>query len=325
MAEGFEPCHVPQKSRRDKLRVGAGGGVELVSAGFHGFLSPYDHSLLPSELLSCSAAAGSDQCLLNHRFHPLAAAEEGGGCKSYSVGSVVKEEGGFRSLIPPSSFLSTHNHHQVSGLDQLPQVAVNPSCSSSIHGSGSSSPFLYAPQTLQNLRDLAHSYNNALSLSLSSHDNNVDSNNRTVDNVAPLELNLQRYGSSATEGLLIPTAISAGGGLTSNEVSRSSVPHGSSAGYSSILKASKFLRPTQQLLEELCDVGRPETVEKIAEADSSLVVDASTIERYLRVEDGSGSVSSCGGDEGEVLRKKSRLISMLEEVCFNFIWFLRTC
>ncbi|OWM67166.1 BEL1-like homeodomain protein 9 [Punica granatum] len=321
MAEGFEQYHVPQQSRRDKLRVGAGAGAEPTSASLHGLLPHYDPSLLPSDLLSCAAATSTDHGFHSHHLHPLATAEDGGGCKSHSVHSLVKEEGGCRSLIPPSSSSSSStHHHQLYGLDPPPQLAVNPSCSATIHDLGSNSAFLYAPQTLQNLRDFAHSYNNTLSLSLSSHDNHAD-NNRPNDNLSlPLELNLQRYGSNAASagGYLIPAAVSVGGGLASNEVSRSSVPLGPFTGYSSILKGSRFLRPAQQLLEELCDVGRTGPVEKIGEADSSLVVDASALEGYLSVEDSGSSLSSCGGDAGDVRRKKSRLISMLEEVCRRY-------
>lgn len=66
-------------------------------------------------------------------------------------------------------------------------------------------------------------------------------------------------------------------------------------------------------------MGRAGPVEKIAEPDSSLVVDSSAIESYLSVEDSSSSLSSYGGDAGEVRRKKSRLISMLEEVSNFYI------
>lgn len=316
MAEGFEPYHVPQQSRRDKLRVGAGAEHASSSPSLHGLLPNYDPSLLHSDLLGCAAA--HDHGFRTHHLYPLATAEDGGGCKSHSVSSLVKEEGGCRSLIPTSTSSSSTPHHnqQLYSLDPTPQVAVNPSCSASIQ----ESPFLYAPQTLQNLRDLAHSYNNSLSLSLSSHDNHAD-NNRPVDNLSlPLGLNLQRYGSTvAAGGYLVPAAISVGGMLASNEVSRSSVPLGPFTGYSSILKGSRFLRPAQQLLEEVCDVGRAGPVEKIAEPDSSLVVDSSAIESYLSVEDSSSSLSSYGGDAGEVRRKKSRLISMLEEVSNFYI------
>ncbi|KAK4749503.1 hypothetical protein SAY87_026952 [Trapa incisa] len=312
MAEGFEPYHVPQQSRRDKLRVGAAATEHASSSStLHGLLPHYDPSLLPSDLLSAAA----DHGFRAHYLHPLATGDGGGGCKPH----LVKEEGGCRSLIPPpsTSSSSTHHNHQLYNMDPPPPVVVNPSCSTSIH----ESPFLYAPQTLQNLRDFAHSYNNSLSLSLSSHDNHAD-NSRPVDNLSlPLGLNLQRYGSTVPSGgYLVPSSVSVGGGgmLASNEISRSSVPLGPFTGYSSILKGSRFLRPAQQLLEELCDVGRAGPIEKISEPDSSLSVDALAIESYLCAEDCNSSLSSCGGDAGDVRRKKSRLVSMLEEVCRRY-------
>ncbi|KAK4783213.1 hypothetical protein SAY86_007587 [Trapa natans] len=312
MAEGFEQClHVPQQSRMDKLRVaaGVGAGGELATASFHGLLPHYDRSLLTSHLLSSSAAvAAADRGIQSYNFCPLAAAEEDGVCRPpYSLSSVAKEEErGFRSLIPPASSFSrtNHLHQQLSDMDPLSQVAVNPSCSASIHGIASTTPFLHPPQNLRNY--------STLSLSLSS--NNI--NNRPDDSlIVPLELNLHRYGSTAAGGFPIPTAAPSGGLLPSTVVSRCSGPFDV---YSSILKGSWFLKPTQQLLEEFCDVGRQKPFEKMAEADSIMVVNASAMECYLMAEDGGSSITSTRGEASEIHRRKSGLVSLLEEVCRRY-------
>ncbi|KAL0347362.1 UNVERIFIED_CONTAM: BEL1-like homeodomain protein 9 [Sesamum calycinum] len=85
--------------------------------------------------------------------------------------------------------------------------------------------------------------------------------------------------------------VSCNGGSTSIQLSKSSVPLGPFTGYASVLKGSRFLKPAQQLLEELCDV--VESLSGNVIADDSLNFSA---------------------DGGEQTRKKSRLLSMLDEV-----------
>ena len=88
-----------------------------------------------------------------------------------------------------------------------------------------------------------------LSISLSL---NQKYQNNNIINV-PLELNLQRHDCSA---------------FSNNDLSTSSVPLGPFTGYALILKGSRFLKPAQQLLEELCDLGggrRNYYAEKIAD------------------------------------------------------------
>lgn len=88
------------------------------------------------------------------------------------------------------------------------------------------------------------------------------------------------------------------------------MPLGPFTGYASILKGSRFLKPAQLLLEEICDVGRVVYGENVM-VDSGLM-DDHTVDNLGR--SGGDEAGSGGGDGGEQMRKKSRLISMLDEV-----------
>ncbi|KAK1270269.1 BEL1-like homeodomain protein 9 [Acorus gramineus] len=82
----------------------------------------------------------------------------------------------------------------------------------------------------------------------------------------------------------------------------SSVPLGPFTGYATILKGSRFLRPAQQLLEELCEVvGRRDLLERSDGESSSMVVDP-------LMDD--GGIVDVDGDR----QKKTRLMCMLDEV-----------
>ncbi|KAL5809231.1 hypothetical protein ACOSQ3_029922 [Xanthoceras sorbifolium] len=329
MAEGFEPYHVPQQSRRDKLRIVAqnhpAGCVES-TAGLQactGLLPLYDPSLLSSDLLNCS----NPNTTAHHNFHHhnnnnnhhpgLSASAEP--IKTNPV-CVVKEEGvnlmGFVGGIVNVSSTSSASHHPY--LDPHSSLHLNPSSIQDFNNH----PFLYTPHNLQNLRDFDHhSYDSGsgsevvlfkpepLSLSLSSHS--------THQNNLPLELNLQRFGSAiygdkvtagGGGGYVVPGVVG-GSASTSNEASRSSVPLGPFTGYASILKGSRFLKPAQQLLEEFCNVGQGIHAEKIT-ADSSLM------DPPMMNLSSSGVVDDplSSGDGNDNRRNKSRLISMLDEV-----------
>lgn len=296
MAEGFEPYHVPQQSRRDKLRV-VSGVVETTAGnlqGCAGLLPLYD----PTSLLSSAD-------LLSGHQSGCAVKEESINLMGF-VGGMMNGGGSSSSSASQNPYLDQHQH----------SLPINPSSIQDIN----CNPFLFAPRSLHSLRDFDQSYNGGggdqvvlfkpepLSLSLSSHAAGHQSN-------LPLELNLQRYGSGGGGnggGYVIP-GIVGGSASASNDVSRSSVPLGPFTGYASVLKGSRFLKPAQQLLEEFCDVaGRGIYAEKIA-ADSSLM------DSPMESLSASGIVDdplSCG-DGGEIRRKKSRLISMLDEVCFS--------
>lgn len=293
MAEGFEPYHVPQQSRRDKLRV-VSGVVETTAGnlqGCAGLLPLYD----PTSLLSSAD-------LLSGHQSGCAVKEESINLMGF-VGGMMNGGGSSSSSASQNPYLDQHQH----------SLPINPSSIQDIN----CNPFLFAPRSLHSLRDFDQSYNGGggdqvvlfkpepLSLSLSSHAAGHQSN-------LPLELNLQRYGSGGGGnggGYVIP-GIVGGSASASNDVSRSSVPLGPFTGYASVLKGSRFLKPAQQLLEEFCDVaGRGIYAEKIA-ADSSLM------DSPMESLSASGIVDdplSCG-DGGEIRRKKSRLISMLDEV-----------
>ncbi|TXG58699.1 hypothetical protein EZV62_016528 [Acer yangbiense] len=327
MAEGFEPYHVPQQSRRDKLRIVAQNNhpstcvVESTAAGaLHQALLPlYDSSLLSSDLLNCANNTSTTSHHHHHDFHhhnhnPLSGSAQP--IKTNPV-CVVKDEGA--NLM---SFVGGTSHHHHPYLDPHSSLNMNPSSIQDINNN----PFLYSPHNLQSLRDFDHhqSYNSVsggevvlfkpepLSLSLSSH-------STAHQNNLPLELNLQRFsstigggGGGGGGGYVVQGVVGGGGGSasTSNDASRSSVPLGPFTGYASILKGSRFLKPAQQLLEEFCNVGQGIYAEKIT-ADSSLM------DPPLMNLSSSGVVDDdplSSGDGNDNRRKKSRLISMLDEV-----------
>ncbi|XVE96946.1 hypothetical protein REPUB_Repub02eG0268000 [Reevesia pubescens] len=334
MAEGFEPYHVPQQSRRDKLRIVAQNHPSCVEStavtlsACSGLLPLYDPSLLSSDLLTCAAANTSSSHDFHNQTNQLSASASG---KNSPV-CVIKEEGvnfmGFvGGIVNGSSSSSTSHHHPF--LDPQSSLPLNPS---SIHDM-SNNPFLYTPQNLQNLRDFDHSFSTNADgevvvykperLSLNHHESSTTtgqglslslSSHNTHQNNLPLELNLQRYESAiytdkvTASGYVLPSIIGASAS-TSNEVSRCSAPLGPFTGYASILKGSRFLRPAQQLLEEFCDVGGGIYAEKITPDSSLMEPPLQNLSATGFIDDPLG-----GGDGGESRRKKSRLISMLDEV-----------
>lgn len=95
------------------------------------------------------------------------------------------------------------------------------------------------------------------------------------------------------------------------------MPLGPFTGYASILKGSRFLKPAQLLLEEICDVGRVVYGENVM-VNSGLMEDL-TVDNLGR--SGGDEAGSGGGDGGEQMRKKSRLISMLDEVYRRYKYY----
>lgn len=235
--EGFEHYHIPQQSRREKLRI--------LSQNQTNFVESSSNSLHPNSLPLPSLY---DPSLISSNFMM-----------------------GFGGVVNSSS--SQLN----SPID----------------------PFVYQAQ---NLREFNHGYTNEggsssnsevmllksepLSLSLSSNKNNQN------------QVNFQRFGS-----------VIYGGGC---EVSRNTVPLGPFTGYASILKGSRFLKPAQQLLDEICDVGVSGICgEKIAVDDS------------LMDSNGQDSGIVNGVDDGNEGRKnKSRLLTMLDEVHAFFFFYV---
>ncbi|THG12940.1 hypothetical protein TEA_014563 [Camellia sinensis var. sinensis] len=317
--EGFEPYHVPQQSRRDKLRVLAQNNLQ----GCAGLLPLYDPSHITSaDLLTCAT--------LHHQHHHhnnSLLSRSSSPNQTSSNCDVIKEEG-VNLMGYVSSSTSQHLY-----MDPQSSIHLNPSSIQDINNN----PFLFSPQNFRvfdqsfNGGDVvvykpeANNINNpngqGLSLSLSSH--------HTHQTSLPLELNLQRYESSifnnkvAGSGYVVPATVGGGGGAgggggsASNDLSRSSVPLGPFTGYASILKGSRFLKPAQQLLEELCDVGRGIYAEKITAVESSLMDPPMENLGGCGIADESPS----GGDGGEQRRKKSRLILMLDEVYRRYKYY----
>lgn len=308
MAEGFEPYHVPQQSRRDKLRVLAGqthpGYLQPDSPppphnNHHHHLHP---GLLPPYDIPSSFISSSDLLTCQPNSSSCAVKEEGHVINHHLMGFVSNSNSS-------SSYLDPHSSNN---------FPLNPTAIQEINPN----PFLYTPQSLQNLRGFDHQAPypghdqvvvfkpEPLALSLSSsqpthhhHHHHSQHNNNN---------NPQRYGSPSVNYSALNQAVTVVSASNDHSIgSRSSVPLGPFTGYASILKGSRFLKPAQQLLEEFCDVGNREiySAKVLIEADSVTFLDP-PIESFNPGDDDSLTV----GDGGESRRKKSRLITMLDEV-----------
>ncbi|GMH10180.1 hypothetical protein Nepgr_012021 [Nepenthes gracilis] len=311
MAEGFESYHVPQQSRRDKLRV-----VNISQQNHHqsvdnlqgcaALLPFYDpSSLIPADLMTCSS---------HHAFHLqnlqlLASAD----AIKRNPTCIAKEDGfnlmGYPGGTTATSTLTAAASHCSNNVDEQAFLAMNHvpipiTTSTSVHDINNH-PLFYPEK---NTRDFDYNdslvllHNNTpqphhpgaatgagqgLSLSLSSQ----QSHHRRGNNL-PLELNLQRC---------------------KGDVARYAVSLGPFPGYASILKGSRYLTPAQQLLEEICDVGRENAAEKMVPDSILLEPPPESFTGPAAVEDS----LSCS-DGGEHKRTKSRLIFMLEEVCRRY-------
>uniref|UniRef100_A0ACD5X726 Uncharacterized protein n=1 Tax=Avena sativa TaxID=4498 RepID=A0ACD5X726_AVESA len=96
-------------------------------------------------------------------------------------------------------------------------------------------------------------------------------------------------------------------------------PYGPFTGYATVLGRSRFLGPAQKLLEEICDVGGA-----AAHVDRSLpdegLLDADPMDGAdAELDDADRAASDAGPMSGaEQQWKKTRLISMMEEVCKRY-------
>ncbi|KAK4392267.1 BEL1-like homeodomain protein 9 [Sesamum angolense] len=293
MAEGFESYHhVPQQSRRDRLRVNNPPDVCVDNLQTAAALLPlYDPSLISSDFInlhrqSFSLGANTSAVVKEEGVNLMGFV---GGMNVFSAAATTSSSP--RNLmyvdpqLNPSSIqdinvysTATHNYRGV--LDDQ-----------SFHGNEVA---VYKPEPLsiahhEPISNCGAASGQSLSLSLSSHDHTHQNNN-----LLPLELNLQRYDSSI-------------------ELSWSSGPIGVGpfTGYASVLKGSRFLRPTQELMKELSDECGGIYSEKFA-ADSSLMDPPPPFENWNRNVVVDNSVGR--SDSGEETRKKSRLLSMLDEV-----------
>uniref|UniRef100_A0A1J3CT93 BEL1-like homeodomain protein 9 n=1 Tax=Noccaea caerulescens TaxID=107243 RepID=A0A1J3CT93_NOCCA len=244
MADAYEPYHVLQQSRRDKLRIPA------LDSHFH--------------------------------FHPPPPSSSGGG-------------GGGVYPLADSDFLAAGGFHSNSNNNHI----SNPSYSNFMGylggPSSSSSPAVAVVGD--------HSFNAGLS-----------SGDVLVFKPEPLSLSLssQSHPRLAYD-LVVPGVVNSGFCRSAAEAaagavtvaSRSSGPLGPFTGYASILKGSRFLKPAQMLLDEFCNVGRGIYTDKVIDDDDCSLLFDPTVENICGVSDG------CGGEIG---KKKSKLISMLDEV-----------
>ncbi|XP_024981638.1 BEL1-like homeodomain protein 9 isoform X3 [Cynara cardunculus var. scolymus] len=227
MAEGFEPYHIPQQSRREKLRV--------VTTGCVGDLLPlYDQS---------SFISSSPNLLSKQPRNITSSLMATATSNSDYATAMIDESLDLQSVNDPDNnhcnFLYTHQ--------DLRFIQHHP-----FDGSGDF--LVYKPEPL--------------ALSLSSHNGTHP---------------LQKYESTGLD--FCRTAVMTLGPYT---------------GYASILKGSKFLKPTQQLLDEICDVGFG--------VDCGLMTDPPSLENLRTTT--SVDHPNCGSDT----RKRSRLISLLDEV-----------
>ncbi|KAI4341853.1 hypothetical protein MLD38_026527 [Melastoma candidum] len=274
MADGFLASHVPQQSRRDKLRI---------LSHPHPHPNPvYDPSLLhiPADLLPCTGSFPSSST-----------------SEPSPSSLLVKEE-------PPSTLLSFPGN-RCSRPDPQPSSSVNPNPIPD----ALIFPREWAyPSVSEVFTSITPAGNNCrgLSLSLSSRGNFHGDDDPIKLRFQP---SLESYGSASAYG--------GDKGSCSGyfEVPRGSVPLGPFTGYSSILRGSRFLKPAQKLLEELCDVGRGMFYAGMAaDAESSLMEGAG--ECFGSGDDRQGVVS--GEESYELGGQESRLISMLDEVCRRY-------
>jgi hypothetical protein len=133
-------------------------------------------------------------------------------------------------------------------------------------------------------------------LSLSSHKNNQNQNQMNIHH--PLEVNnIQKYGSVV-------------------DVSRNTVPLGPFTGYASVLKGSRFLKPAQQLLDEICYVGVRADEKIVTAVDASLILENYYDQESNETVNGVDDTLGDGNNEGR--KNKSRLLTVLDEVHFFF-------
>ncbi|ONM36419.1 BEL1-like homeodomain protein 9 [Zea mays] len=96
-------------------------------------------------------------------------------------------------------------------------------------------------------------------------------------------------------------------------------PFGPFTGYAAVLGRSRFLLPAEKLLEEICDVGGAASRVDRSASDEGLL-DADPMESIDHEMDGADRVANDAGpiSGAEQQWKKTRLISMMEEVCKRY-------
>ncbi|CAN4119293.1 unnamed protein product [Withania somnifera] len=109
---------------------------------------------------------------------------------------------------------------------------------------------------------------------------------------------------------------------------RSAVPLGPFTGYATILKSSKFLRPAQQLLDELCDLAAGSSTVVKCSSYTKKICDGFRVSCDFNAAAGPESSSGgCIGDSSglnescvrpENLQKQAKLIFMQDEICKRY-------
>ncbi|GAB4856809.1 BEL1-like homeodomain protein [Ancistrocladus abbreviatus] len=312
MAEGFEPYHVPQQSRREKLRI-----INITTQNHHQAidLTTINSSNLPGcaglpPLCDPSSFIPPD-LFTSHGLHPRSVQLLGPiDALKENPCAVVKEEGGnlmsFVGGTSTNTSTSPRTNIAHSNVEQgnFAIVPINPvpvSSTNSVYCINNH-PFFVSVQNVRDFDNCTHHQQQSngnvvattaqgLSLSLSSQ----QQSHYRGGNLPSLELNLQKY---------------------IGDVARCSVPLGPFTGYASILKGSRFLKPAQQLLEDISDVRHLISARK-------MVPDSSLLDPLPESFGGSGIVDdsvSCSG-VNENKKAKTKLISMLEEVTFSILFF----
>ncbi|CAH9100963.1 unnamed protein product [Cuscuta epithymum] len=305
MAEGFGAYHVPQQTRRDKLRALAQN--HHPSDGLAPLYYP------PPDFLTCAALQRHQQLgvVSDHFKNDKGATFDTGPANFHA----------------PSLYMDPQLHiNQEMGRNPFLYAAQNLRVfdGDSFHGGGGGGgdvSVVYkrpAPEALSAGGHGGGGSGQGLSLTLSSshhHHQNQRGNQSSSSSLRPLELNLQGYDSTMQT---LVSSIHGGGG--DSDLSRATAPAsgGPFTGYASILKGSRFLRPAQQLLEEVCDVVRGSTVFADDEAAESALLDHHQHPPPLPCLQQVDDSQSCNDGVGELRRKSSRLVSMLDEVCRRY-------
>ncbi|KAG9155922.1 hypothetical protein Leryth_004179 [Lithospermum erythrorhizon] len=257
MAEDFEPYHVPQQSRRDKLRI----------------LETQTHLEQSIQNSSSFGVSFCDQSpLVSSYLQNCINDVDKESFTGYALG-----QSSSRILMTPTC----SNNASVVDLQTSSTQLFNPNVQiQELHKNINTPHFLTSEGLKYNILDQSFhgNGNKGLSLSLSSSQNHFN-----------------RSGGDGGVG---------GGVLSWND----DVSLGYLLNYGSMLKGSRFLKPTQQLLDELCYVSR------YAGDDDDYGLNDSLSENAIIIDDPQSCIG--GGDNSN--RRKSRLISLLHEVCRRY-------
>ncbi|KAJ0691848.1 putative transcription factor Homeodomain-TALE-BEL family [Helianthus annuus] len=271
MADAFEPFHIPQQSRRDKLRVG--GDLQTLVYDKPYLLSCATHTTTNHNTPSCLLPCASHTTTNNH------------------VTSSCLLSCAINNHVPSSYMLSCASHTTTNNLD-TPSCLL--SCASHTTDNHATSSCLL-PCAINNhvtssyMLSCANPSTNTGDFDYAQHDVTGDFVIRKPELLA---LSLSSLAGTGTE--TIPVAY---GG---EEFDRS---------VDSVLRGSRFLKPAQELLDEVCDVGFGERFDG---GSCGLIMDPSLV-----------NYTNTGTDVVRVETKRSRLISLLNEVYKRYKHYYR--